>query len=279
MNVMIFIVCALACEAGPIIRSLGLGRDLAVPGFERFDGPRARLIVSGIGKLRSAIATTSLLAAASPAELEGSCAVNIGLCGAPGEHAIGRLLWINKVTDAGSRRRYYPDILARHELPEAQLVTHDRPYYGGEESFAGAAADMEAAGFFEAASCYLSWSRLACLKAVSDHLERRKLTPLSAESLVSLCAPEIARVLDRLSETCAPRPAPIGLADRALLDALRGKLKLTAAQCLLLDEWAGDRLIRGSSLDGLSVFLDLAPQGKAERNRIFREIRDALASA
>jgi spore photoproduct lyase len=63
---MIYIVTALAGEAIPLINAFKLKKDLSFTKFDLFKNDEIRLIVSGIGKIRSSIATTYLLVKNSP---------------------------------------------------------------------------------------------------------------------------------------------------------------------------------------------------------------------
>src|SRR5690554_1763627 len=109
---MILIITALMIEAAPLIEHFRLRRDMSIHEFPVYRNADIALIVSGVGKVRSAIAATYLLSICNTKynkDIENvnddSCIkdhtlVNIGFCGASEtQYEIGSLILINKVID------------------------------------------------------------------------------------------------------------------------------------------------------------------------------------
>ena len=171
------------CEARPFIDHFKLNKDFSNRQFNQFLDENISLIVSGIGKMKSAIATTFLLSQAK--NLDSSIIFNIGIAGSAKHHSIGAAVLVNKITDHESGRSFFPAALQNHNLEEARL-----------ESFSQAVSrknttvdnlelvDMEASGYYEAASNFLSASQIYCIKVVSDHLDDQKISKQFVSDLI-----------------------------------------------------------------------------------------------
>jgi len=177
------IVTALFAEAVPLIHHFKLrkiGNDMP---FRIYASSDIDLIVSGIGKLRAAIATTYLIRQRLSAEI--SAIVNVGICGGARQQPIGQLFLIRQITDAASRKVYRLHIAPSSDIKPSTLVTVDRPLTG-ESTFPRdiELVDMEASGFFTAASLFLPKTKITCLKIVSDHLNTRHLNKPFVQGLI-----------------------------------------------------------------------------------------------
>ena len=103
------IVVALDCEARPLLSRFGLKR-CSGDAWRMYEGNGITLVVSGVGRVRSAMALSALLAAHP--EPSRAMLWNIGICGAtPGLFEKGRLVMIQCVTNVATSRCWYPDIL------------------------------------------------------------------------------------------------------------------------------------------------------------------------
>ncbi len=191
---MILIVCALMAEAKPLIAHLRLKKDFSVKEHELFLGEETELIVSGIGKIKAAIATTALLARhKGRTDL---CLINIGICGSVQHCENGAIYLVNKITDNATGKSFFPDILLKHALPEASLSTYDTPVSkeSGHE-LSSDLVDMEAAGILIAAQMYLYPHQILCLKIVSDRLEGQPLSKGLIENLFNANLAAIEQVI------------------------------------------------------------------------------------
>ncbi|MCK9228613.1 MAG: hypothetical protein PHT96_09985 [Syntrophorhabdaceae bacterium] len=146
---MIGIVMATMLEAAPFITGLSLVKEKDGP-FPVYGNEQVRLVISGIGKTCSAMATTYFIQACQP-----SCICNIGASGSTsGRHLPGEIYHIAKIIEpdrldlkAGTPHEHTPDILPG--FPLATLSTRDSPLRDPGEREGAAAyaqlADMEGA--------------------------------------------------------------------------------------------------------------------------------------
>jgi len=228
------IITALMPEAVRLIEAWGLKPVRGEPTLERFQthfGNGVYVAVSGVGKLKSAAACGSVL---STLLRRGEPVVaNLGIAGArPGVAERGELFVVNKVRDAASNTRFYPDILFRHPLREAPLETHDAPVT--DPSAVPGLVDMEAAGFMQAATMLVSPSAIIVLKAVSDLCDGSRITPLMASELISANLPAVEQILATW-RTELPLSVELSPEERLLIDSRSEHARLSATQTLELE--------------------------------------------
>ena len=181
---MIYIVTALAQEAIPLIQHFKLKKDLSHTKFDIYRNDMIKLIVTGTGKLKSAVATTYLLLKEPPKKSDKI--LNFGICGSGLEkHKSGQIFLINKIEDVNSGKSYYPEIIFSHLLPEATIVTYEKPVIKSKTSNSvSELVDMEVSGFYEAANTFVQSHNIIILKVVSDHLGGEKFTGAFIQSIV-----------------------------------------------------------------------------------------------
>ncbi len=172
----ILLVFALYSEAKPFIEALSLKSQPGAKGLQVFSNVEYVAVITGTGKVSSAIGTTYALARFSSI----FTAVNIGLCGSSIE-PVGNLFLIDKITDEDTGRTFYPDILSKSELKSGILRTVSQPFIGSCEDL----IDMESSGFYEAASNFLDTHQIQLLKIVSDKLDSQVLDKKSVQGVVS----------------------------------------------------------------------------------------------
>jgi hypothetical protein len=117
------------------------------------------LIISGVGKVRSAVATAFALNYNHDGFI-----VNFGFCGCSPVQDTGILVIANKITDFDTKKSYYPDILFEHNMEEVELVCvpHVQKKPVG-------FIDMESSGFYQAAVSFVKSHETAVIKLTSDH--------------------------------------------------------------------------------------------------------------
>jgi purine-nucleoside phosphorylase len=151
---MIYILTAFSSEAIPIIRHFQLKKNLSHTRFDIYENEQMKLIISGVGKLKSAIATTYLLLKEPPRKNDKI--INFGICGSATEkYKIGQPIIINKIEDSSSEKIYYPEILYTHSFSESTLTTFDFPVSKNLVRKNDKLVDMEASGFFESANSFV----------------------------------------------------------------------------------------------------------------------------
>jgi hypothetical protein len=178
---------ALPHEAKPWIEAMKLKPEKKQGHFRFYHNEKHTVVVSGPGKLAMAMAVTEL-AFKLPKEKRhpGFRVWNLGICGSANtRYAIGDFFWINKIHDFGQNRDYYPERFESWNVEkETHLTTFDRPiskdinsdsrFYQQitqEKCEQLELIDMEASGFFEAASIYFELSQIKVGKILSDFLE------------------------------------------------------------------------------------------------------------
>ena len=275
---MLIITTALPAEAKPLIEHLGL-KQISEERFFRMyknESNTIRLGISGIGKVRAATLVGAMMSS-SEVDLTSVTMINVGICGAQPHINIGELVLVNKISDIASNRSFYPDLLVKHELPEAHLATVDQAVSG--DWNASDVVDMEASGFFEAASRFLPPNRIASLKTVSDHFDPSKITRESVHALISAKMPTIEAFLQRMAVISqSASKAPIGEKEAALLNEIGAHLNLTTTLKRQLLKRATAFAIRNQKLPDLSPIFQLdKPKNKDERRRAFEHLEHYFA--
>ncbi|MBM9577485.1 phosphorylase [Leptospira sp. 201903070] len=259
---MIFISTALFPEAKPLIEFLGLKILRGKSAFPIYQNEKYTLIISGIGKISSAIATSFLLSRFENTIQESSWIFNFGISGSPKEYAsIGESFLIHKVTDSGSGKNAYPDIPFKSPLKESKLVTVDKPVFEKESSdHKNTLVDMEAYGFFQASKKFFTSDKIRIVKTVSDHFT--KLESSSGSDLTDIVSEKIQVALpDILSILSIPIvPEKIVFLDEKELKTLRSLtefFRLSETETIQLKDWMlGYKIRTGNSSEDGFIFLN-----------------------
>ncbi|GBF50072.1 hypothetical protein LPTSP4_15950 [Leptospira ryugenii] len=188
---------ALLSEANPWIRDLKASPLKQQGHFRRFESDLHQIIVTGPGKLAMASAVTEYcLSNQEQREQTGFQILNIGIAGSPNiANPVGDFFWINRIHDQSMDRDFFPErILGKFPAKEANLLTVDQPIsrhftpkfvqLSESELSQWDLIDMEASGFFYAASLYVPIHQIFVGKMVSDHLEGTMCSPKEVESIV-----------------------------------------------------------------------------------------------
>lgn len=179
-------VVALDAEAQPLIHHFKLKRAHSIFPFPVYANSEMQLIVCGIGKLNAAIATgylSGLMGAGSQAW------INFGIAGGDAGD-IGDILLANVILDQETNRRYYPSICFDVDLLQAQVITVNKPDTRYQEK---SLYDLEAAGFFAAASHFSSSELIHSCKIISDN-SLQGIEGVSKESVHSLVGSRVNEV-------------------------------------------------------------------------------------
>ncbi len=160
---MLNILCALHCEAKPLIQRFGLKQNTTFSLFPIFENEDIRLIVSGTGKIPAASAATFL----GTLNKEPSAWLNIGIAGHPSK-SLGSYAAAHSILDESSKKKYYPGIAHFSQFSSSAVTTVDQPQcnYPKECLY-----EMEAAGFFHAAQKFSTVEFIHSFKVVSDNLQ------------------------------------------------------------------------------------------------------------
>lgn len=183
---MISIVTALRCEALPLIDHYRLHHDGSHSQFHHYRNDEIQLIISGVGKLAAATATAYL---AASTQQQCIAWLNLGIAG-HADRAIGKPLLADRIIDAASGQRWYPGFALSFLCGSDSLTTIDQPDDTYNRS---TMVDMEASGFFAAASRFQSCELIHALKIISDnrtlgteHINKKMVSGLIAENLETI---------------------------------------------------------------------------------------------
>ena len=197
---MIFLVTALKLEAEPLISFFSLKKDSNTSAFSLYSNENIKLIISGTGKIRAALAAGFLLSGCNKNDLSNVLLVNIGICGSS-DNRTGDLFSVHKVHDADSKRDYYPEIFPWLKSKN-QIVKHSESVSFSQSreitcvsTPAGESNrnlsndkmlfDMESSGIMEAAAKFLESQQVLLLKVVSDLLSPETVTPAAIRTLIT----------------------------------------------------------------------------------------------
>ncbi|NMB97967.1 MAG: 5'-methylthioadenosine/S-adenosylhomocysteine nucleosidase [Clostridiaceae bacterium] len=221
---MILIITALMVEAAPVIEHFKLKRDMSIYTFPVYRNSEIALIVSGVGKIKSAIAATYLISISntkyskdSTNEAKNHVLVNIGFCGASeAQYDIGSLLLINRVTDMDTGKDSYPDLFVGKDLPKENLYCFSRLInkedletiefrYNSDyaESLAkkkNIFCDMESSGIIEVSKKFTYSHQVVILKMISDYLNPENLDKEILRVYLMRQMPKIEEVINELKQ-------------------------------------------------------------------------------
>lgn len=278
---MICIIAALNWEAQPLIEHYRLS-SIDSSYFRMYGNEDMKLIIGGVGKLRSAIATTHMLSHVG--DLDSCAAINVGLCGAYDEDcAVGTPILINKIKDMDTGYEYFPDILFSHDMGEGELETHARVVYGDDklklhEKPKRRYVDMEAAGFYEAANLFLPPHRISCIKVVSDHLEGGRFSRGAIVGLIEGSISHIDNVCANMRREIEGVIQVLDDEDRKYLESIVGHLRLTATQTYELFDMAFKYKLRTRRALPMFDCAGIHVKSKREGKREFERIRQKFWS-
>jgi len=277
---MIYLATALYAEAAPFIRALELKKQETNHRFQLFASDTHRLIITGTGNLAAAIADTWMLTQYPPDPRQDVFA-QIGTC--CGQTAIGSLYLCHKLTDNTTGHHQYPDMLYHSDFQEASLIT-----FAGIQATppaAGALADMEGYGGYEAALNFFPPHRIFTWKVISDQglaPETADHPILSASDLTALITPHVTQILNWLEHL----PSAVSVSDLPLehiYTTLVDYFHYSRTQQLQLRQ-----LLHYATLAGLEpdVLLTMIPdpdtihpaQIKKEGKRILHELEQRILS-
>lgn len=177
------LIVALPAEARPFIRYLCLKRISINNQFQIFKNKNdsIHLIVSGMGKIKSAAACAYLHAFTG--SLSHTVYLNVGIAGSA-NFSLGEWVAAHKIQDAATNQAIYPSAFLLKFAKQAPLITIDRPQTQYPDF---GLIDMEASGFFQAASQCVCHEQIQVMKIVSDNKieEQVALKPSYVENLIN----------------------------------------------------------------------------------------------
>jgi nucleoside phosphorylase len=272
-----YIVTALAGEAIPIINTFKLKKEVSYSRYDVFRNDNIKLILSGVGKVKSSIATTYLLTKENPNPEDRI--INFGICGSSiKEYQTGKMFLINKINDQATGKNFYPETEFRHTFSEEKIMTFDKPVKIREwDNFPNCLVDMEASGFYEASSMFFHSHRIHLLKIVSDHLKGEKLTGSFVQGLVEKNMNLIKQLLLVSNRSVSKDASVLGEKDYEVFESVSNDLKLSTTQRFqVLDLIKGYKVRSGGDIDFLKSISKEKKNSKTENKKIFESIVEKL---
>lgn len=192
---MIHFICALKCEAKPLIQHFKLAHNNSSGLFNNYLNDEITLTITGIGKLAAAAGTMYVIKEYNSNKSD--IWLNTGIAG----HrtlAIGQTVLANKITDAGSGASWYPQIVFTTGLPATGLNTKDKAATTYDDDM----VDMEAAGFYATAIRSGTAELVHSIKVISDNEANPvdKISEPMATELISNSIKDIETVVENLRE-------------------------------------------------------------------------------
>ena len=160
---MLIWVCAVHCEAKPVIDLYRLKKSHDDTAFDLYYADNMACVISGIGKIASA--TASAWVAARYQQQASISWINLGIAGAASLE-IGNPILVNQIIDADNGNRYYPAPMNRSALTGHACMTLSQ---ASETYHPEYLYDMEASGFIYAALRFSTSELTQCIKIVSDN--------------------------------------------------------------------------------------------------------------
>lgn len=274
---MIHIFTALYPEAKPLIQALSLKKRAAQTHYQQFLSEEGdlSLTITGVGPMQAAAVTASVLtdfdAGASDQLLSLGTAAALTACPASMYH-------VNKITEAATKRDFYPDMLLNTGLTEASLITGAK-LLAAQDTWAQVEAqqdmkswqdttddsvsdilgdrlaaprlyDMEAAAVYQAASMFLGPHQMNFVRIVTDRglSESEAVAPQALAAHVTACVEQqvdtIVAVVDKLRALTAAEATEHHVLtenERQLVDKLIADAhfsKVMADECVQLIRYA-----------------------------------------
>ncbi|MDE0767365.1 MAG: hypothetical protein OSB19_03160 [Opitutaceae bacterium] len=194
---------ALHCEAQGIIAHYDMKPSGGHGRAQFFEGEKARLAITGVGALNSAIATTAL---GSKYPNDETIWLNVGICGhldAP----IGNPFIANRISSNTSRDTLYPQFPWKSNIKGIELQTLSEPStdYKTNQAF-----DMEGFGFYKAALAFASTEFIHCIKVVSDNAAQPASSHFDKHAIarmIELQIPVIETLCESIDELRPKKPS------------------------------------------------------------------------
>lgn len=196
---MIYVFSAFYGECSELIKHYNLKKRqpdsrLKFDVFES-DDIKIKVIITGTGAVMAAACVSSIATyfGIEPYDV----IINVGTCA--GQNEAGHIFVCNKITEAVTGRTFYPDMVVKCDIAEAEIVSEAVPVdaYKLQEDCSPKLYDMEATAIYQAANMYVGPHRMGFVKVVSDNGDISKLTPEHVKQLMAEATPYIVNYIDR----------------------------------------------------------------------------------
>lgn len=272
---MIYIAMAMPIEAKVIISKFNLKRDNSIKKFQVFKNEEICLIITGIGMIKSLIATTHILSIENVKKDD--ILVNIGVCGAKDKNKfnIGDIVLANKIVDRNNEYVIYPDMVFTHIFKEGSLETHNEVVKSS-ENVKEDIVDMEASGVLKAASYFFDNSQIFSIKIVSDYLDK-SVEREEVEKLIGDRIDEIFSWIFRISKFNQSNEINFSDDEKKVIEKFVVKMKFSESMKNDFINYSEYFKIIGENIISLlSKYENVEVKDKKEGKKILDEIRGKI---
>lgn len=293
---MIYICTAIYAEAQSIIKKLNLKKDLKSSQFQIFQNEEIKLIITGVGKIKAAIAVTYLLVNNKPSASD--ILINIGICGAYEGTTIGTAYACNKIIDYDTKNTFFPDMLIKQPFEEASIITCPFVMKSDKIKLNTKLFDMEAAGVYQAAVVFMQIHQIVFIKIVSDIINKTNINIKNTDEanitnirmdknsnintnyvaeLIEANSLQIINFINNLKTGVFEDINMFSENEEEIIETLVGNLRLTTAMKeKLRQSLTYYKLQQKSIIDLLNTYVNVECQSKIEGKRYFAEIQQKL---
>ncbi|MDD3225568.1 MAG: hypothetical protein PHX70_12875 [Clostridium sp.] len=274
---MFFIATAMYCEAKPLISFWKLKKDMSSSKFQIFRNENIILLITGTGKVKSAIAISCMLT--KYRAKENDIFLNFGICAERDPiREIGDIVLCNKIIDADSNRSYYPDIIFKHPFFEGSIETFSKVVKSEDkDKIQSKFVDMEAYGAVNAAKVFMQTECIGVIKIISDKLEEKFLTQNDVTNIVSDNFYKFANWINNIMEFHFSQKKILSFEEGQLLNTVESNLKFSETMKCEFKNIAEDYKIReGNLAEILKLYSIYRCKSKREGKQYFEAIREKL---
>ena len=262
---MVYVVIAMHSEALPIIKRFNLKKEDNI-----YTGKDIKLVVTGIGKINSAIETTKLLMKHPPKKSD--MIINLGTCGTKSnEYKDGDMFLCNKILDHDSRKTYYLDMLLNTGIKEESIETFSKVVIEKSE-VKESLVDMESSGFYKAAIGFFEQHQLLLLKVVSDHLSD-DITKEEITTFIEMNIEEIVNLIEKAKKFEVNEI--FTTEEKKYIEKICTDLKFSITQKRkIINTFKYSKLKNGKVLKPIDLIK--TPKNKDERKKLFEKLEQLL---
>ena len=258
-------VIALQAEARPLIKSLKLTKRTGKTPFPVFESHYHRLVISGIGEIRSAAATGYLLGLFTT---QPEAIINLGLAG-HGSLKKGDIFIANRIFKKSEKAVHYPPQLINLPFPGSSLQTCQSPceHYSKDIGY-----DMEAHAFCSVA--YQSCTReiVQSIKVVSDNSSNplSSFDPKTASNLIENQLDHIHMAIEGIEDLAKSLPtSPVML---KLIEKIKATHHFSTTQSHQLESCIRHACIFGFDQEKIDPILS----GSSNSSEFIKRLKQAI---
>lgn len=193
---MICIEVALKAEANPLIEAFKLKPLSGNHLFPIWENDQIKLIISGVGKVKSGAACSYLAGVHRDEDIYGW--LNVGI-GGHQFHPVGTPFLIHKIIDEGKDASFFPSFVLTPPCETEVCLTVESPESNYQTPYI---YDMEAAGFWQIAAKLSPLEMIHVFKVISDN-QKHPTSDVNKELVKKLMTKQIDLIQKITGEMCA----------------------------------------------------------------------------